>query len=165
VVGDGRPAGPAEVSAFHRAFDWPGTFDASAWLCVPDAIRWVGAQLSGGWPAVRERNRVLALDGRTRLCRALGVAPPAPDAMLGSMAAVPLPLAPAGAPGPVAADDLRDRLHALHRIVVPVIPWPRPPGRLVRVSAHLYNRPEHYLRLAEALTAEVVRERSGPAGG
>ena len=134
----------------HRAFDWPGTFDPSAWLTVPEAIRWVGAQLRGGWPAVRDRNRSLALEARAQLCAALGLAPPAPESMLGSMAAVPLPggLTTARAGGP---DALRDHLRDHHGVVAPVIPWPGPASWLLRVSAHLYNQPADYARLLEAL--------------
>ncbi|UCF68168.1 MAG: hypothetical protein JSV80_02385 [Acidobacteriota bacterium] len=39
------------------------------------------------------------------------------------------------------------------RIEVPVIPWPAPPKRLIRVSAQLYNEPSDYERLADALRA------------
>ena len=149
VVGEGRPAaGP--LPPLHRAFDWPGTFDPSAWLTVPEAIRWVGAQVRGGWPAVRDRNRSLALEARAQLCAALGLAPPAPESMLGSMAAVPLPggLTTARAGGP---DALRDHLRDHHGVVAPVIPWPGPASWLLRVSAHLYNQPADYARLLEAL--------------
>jgi isopenicillin-N epimerase len=38
-------------------------------------------------------------------------------------------------------------------IEVPVMPWPASPRRLLRVSAQIYNSPEDYERLAEALPA------------
>lgn len=37
--------------------------------------------------------------------------------------------------------------------------WPAAPRRLLRVSAQLYNGPEHYSRLAEALDKELNAER------
>ncbi len=147
VLGEGRPPAAGPVPDLHRAFDWPGTFDPSPWLAVPDAIRWVGSQLPGGWPAVRARNRSLALDARAHLCAALGVPPPAPEAMIGSMAALPLP---AGLT--LDRGEGRDRLRDEHGIVVPVIPWPNSVSTLLRVSAHLYNRPDDYERLIRALT-------------
>ncbi len=163
VLGEGRPPAAGPVPGLHRAFDWPGTFDPSPWLAVPDAIRWVGSQLPGGWPAVRARNRALALDARTRLCAALEVPPPAPEAMLGSMAAVPLPpdLTLGCGEG---AETLRDHLRDRHGIVVPVIPWPTPDSRLLRVSAHLYNRREDYERLIAALRSRASVSRGAAPG-
>ena len=53
----------------------------------PAALRFLGGLLPGGWPAVRARNRALALAARDLLTDALGIAPPAPDEMIGSIAA------------------------------------------------------------------------------
>ena len=36
-------------------------------------------------------------------------------------------------------------------IDVPVFIWPRPPGRLLRISAQVYNSMAQYRRLADAL--------------
>jgi isopenicillin-N epimerase len=38
-----------------------------------------------------------------------------------------------------------------------VMSWPAAPRRLVRISAQLYNRREHYERLAQALDKELTR--------
>jgi isopenicillin-N epimerase len=104
------------------------------------------------------RNHELALAARDLLCGALGVAPPAPDEMIGAMAALPLPDGPAGdvaTPSDWGDEDaLGERLRR-RGIEVPIMPWPAPPSRLVRVSAQLYNRIEDYERLAEALAAEL----------
>jgi isopenicillin-N epimerase len=76
--------------------------------------------------------------------------------MIGSLAAVPLP---DGAPEPPRSalhlDPLQERLLRRHGIEVPVIPWPAPPRRLLRVSAQLYNAAEQYERLAGALRHEL----------
>jgi len=101
---------------------------------------------------VQRRNHALAVTARDLLCEALGIDPPAPDGMLGSMACVPLP---DGVPDPPAIDPLQDRLWHDHRIEVPVIAWPRPPRRLLRVSAQLYNAPGQYALLAGALRDAV----------
>jgi isopenicillin-N epimerase len=53
-------------------------------------------------------------------------------------------------------DPLQARLYAEHRIQVPVMPWPRPPRRLLRISAQLYNQPAEYTRLAAALVRELA---------
>jgi isopenicillin-N epimerase len=52
---------------------------------------------------------------------------------------------------PLYLDPLQDRLLNEHSIEVPIIPWPRPPHRLLRISAQLYNSLPQYERLAQAL--------------
>jgi len=141
---------------FLIEFDWTGTFDPSAWLSVPTALRFVGSLLEGGWPAIRQRNRELALRARDLLCAALGIEAPAPDEMLGAMAALPLPDSTESAEPPLFLDPLQDRLLFDHRIEVPIIPWPRSPKRILRVSAQLYNELGDYEKLASALKALLL---------
>jgi isopenicillin-N epimerase len=153
VVSHGWNAGRRDRPRLHLLFDWVGTSDPTPFLCVPDAIRVIGGLRPGGWPEVMAENRRLALAGRDRLCAALGVAPPAPDDMIGALAAVPLPPSPPDTPPPVSAlyaDPLQDRLFA-GGIEVPIVPWPAPPARLVRISAQLYNSIDDYDALASAL--------------
>ncbi len=152
VVSHGRNSPRRDRSRFQLEFDWTGTDDPTAWLCVPDAIEHLGAQLPGGWPAIQRRNRELALAARDALCRALAIPPPAPDDMIGSLAAVPLPDAAGGPPAAAPwLDPLQDLLWQRHAIEVPVFAWPRHPRRLLRVSAQLYNDIGQYERLAAAL--------------
>jgi isopenicillin-N epimerase len=162
VISHGANAPVPRSERFRAEFDWMGTSDPSAALAVPDAIACIGGLLAGGWAAVRERNRALAVEGRRILCEALGVEPACPEAMLGSMAAVELPassrfpIAARAARGPVLGrDPLHDRLLDAHRIEVPVLLDPARRTRLVRISAQLYNRRADYERLAAALRAEL----------
>jgi isopenicillin-N epimerase len=158
VISHGANARRTDRSRFLVEFDWTGTDDPSAWLSVPAALDCIGSLVPGGWPEVMRRNRELALGARDLLCAALGGSPPCPDSMLGSMAAVPLPPGLAASqPSPGGTDALTDELFVRHRIEVPVIPWGCGGGRLVRVSAQLYNRPAQYRALADALL-----ERAGP---
>ncbi len=139
-------------SRFRLEFDWTGTDDPSAYLTVPVAIRFLGSLLPGGWPAVRARTRSLALEARHLLCHELGLEIPCPDDMIGSLAAIPLPDATADSfSQPWTADPLQEALYARFRVEVPVSAWPAPPKRLIRISAHLYNNPPHYVLLAQAL--------------
>lgn len=141
-------------------FDWTGTDDPTPFLCVPAALDFLEG-LRGGLAAHREANRALVLRGRDLLCERLGLAPPAPDPMLGSMAALVLP--PQG-PDEAAADPaafpnlglpLYQALVDRFRIQVPVSAWPAPPARVLRISAQAYNRIEDYAALAEALATLV----------
>ncbi len=98
------------------------------------------------------RNRQMALAGRRILAEALDVEPPAPESMIGTLVALPLP---EGSPEPPVSalylDPLQEELLGRYRIEVPIVPWPAAPKRLVRISAQLYNHEEHYQRLAGAL--------------
>lgn len=146
-------------SRWLEEIDWQGTLDPTPWLCVPRAIEFVGSLAPGGWPEIRTRNRALALRAREILCDALGVPSPAPDDMIGWLAAVPLFDGPSTPPSSALyADPLQIALFEHDRIEVPIPPWPRPPRRLVRISAHLYNHEREYERLAEALVRH--RERA-----
>ena len=159
VISHGATAPLRGRSRFQREFEWTGTQDPTAWLCIPSALRALAELVPGGWDEVRRRNHDLAVEARGILCRALQVEPPCPEAMLGSLAAVPLPDDPTGAAATMPL-PLQDALLDRHGIQVPVFPWPAPPRRLVRVSAQLYNAPEDYAALATALGEELGRERA-----
>ncbi|MGP8238387.1 MAG: aminotransferase class V-fold PLP-dependent enzyme, partial [Limisphaerales bacterium] len=150
-------------SRYQIEFGWAGTWDPTPCLSVPEALRFLGSLQPGGWPGIMERNRGLALAGRNLLCQTLQIAPPCPETNIGSMASVPLPPGNAvEAPSsPLYIDPLQDQLLARHRIEVPVIPWPAPGQRLLRISAQLYNKIEDYQLLAEALRESL---NQGPAG-
>ncbi len=152
---------------YRLAFDWTGTQDPSAILALPAAIRYVGGLDDDGWSGLMAANASLARAARDALCAALDVPPPAPDAMIGSMAAVPLP---GLTPTPEAAERLQAALLQEDRIEVPIRPFPVPAALgsgaaheqlLVRVSAQRYNRAEEYAVLAESL-ARRLRARSSP---
>lgn len=149
VISHGAASPRTDRSRFHLEFDWQGTADPTPALAIPEAIAFLEGLAPGGFPELAEANRLLALAARDVLCTALGVAPPAPDAMLAAMAAVPLP------PGDARA--LSEALYTRHRIEVPVNPWPAAPARLLRVSAQAYNSLAQYRYLAEALAAELAR--------
>ena len=152
VISHGANNPRTDRSRFLLEFDWTGSHDPTAYLCVPEAIRFLGGLLPGGWPELMARNHALALEARRVLCEALGVAPPCPEEMIGSLATVPLPGGSA-APlrSPLDPDPLCDALLARFGIEVPIFPWPAPPKRVVRVSCQLYNAREDYERLAAAL--------------
>jgi isopenicillin-N epimerase len=138
-------------SRFRLEFDWMGTDDPSAVLALPAVLRFFSRLLPGGWAELRERNRALALEGRALLVAALGIEAPAPESMIGSLAAVPLPDAGDDTPMPRGADALKARLFDEHRIELPIAAWPTPGKRLLRISAQIYNSLDQYQVLVEAL--------------
>ena len=153
VISHGANAPLGDCSRFRLEHDWTGTRDPSAWLAVPAAIQVMDSMVDGGWPELRRRNHELALEARKLLCDALGIDPPCPDSMIGSLASLPLPHGNSRTPSdPFATDPLQDTLLREFSIEVPVIPWPAPPRRLIRISAQLYNHREQYAYLARALS-------------
>ena len=146
-------------SRFRLEFDWTGTQDPTAWLTVPKAIDYMGKLVPGGWPALMARNRSLALASRELLCAAAGSEPACPDSMIGSLASVILPDSPKPETGWRVRDPIQGRLFEGWKIEVPIMRWPAPPKRLIRISAQLYNQPEEYSRLAQALREELAAER------
>ncbi|MEO6025483.1 MAG: aminotransferase class V-fold PLP-dependent enzyme [Candidatus Binatia bacterium] len=145
-------------SRFLLEFDWTGTVDPTAALSIPEAIRVLGAAMAGGWPAIREHNRNLALAGRRLLAETLGIPEPAPASMIGSLAALPIADGPdAPQTAGLYRDALQDALREEAGIEVPLVPWPAPPRRLIRIAAALYNTMADYERLAVALPALMAR--------
>jgi isopenicillin-N epimerase len=161
VISHGANSPRTDRSRFLIEFGWMGTDDPTAWLSVPEALRCVGGMLLGGWPRILRRNHALALAARRVVCEALEIPPPCPDDLIGSLASVPLPDTPAGNRFHIlhGLDRLRDQLSREHDIEVPVFPWPAPPKRLLRVSAHLYNSLPQYEQLAVTLKKLLAENR------
>jgi isopenicillin-N epimerase len=156
----GRSSPRTERSRFRLEHDWTGTFDPAAYLCVPEALRFLGALLPGGVATWMAHSHAAALAARDTLCRALGIEPPCPDTMLGAMASVPLPGGEARGYDLTAVDPLQEALFARFGIEVPVFPWQ---GRkLLRVSTPAYVTPADVDRLVAALGELGV---TSPGGG
>jgi isopenicillin-N epimerase len=151
VISHGASADRQDRSRFRLEFDFTGTQDPTAWLVIPEAIRFMGSLLPGGWDELRARNHGLALRARAILCEALGISAPAPESMIGSLATVPLPPGKASALPPLAVDPIMATLFDQYRIEVLASVWPASPGRILRVSAQIYNEESQYVRLAGAL--------------
>jgi len=155
VISHGANSSRTDRSRFLIEFGWTGTGDPSAYLSIPEAIRYIGSLLAGGWPEVMRRNHALAVSGRNIICQAQGIAPPCPDHLIGTLASMPIPDAADHAPqsSPLYMDPLQEKLLRDYSIEVPVIPWPAPPKRILRISAQLYNCESQYARLGRALKA------------
>lgn len=134
---------------YAAEFDFTGTRDYSAFLAVGAAI---GFYRENGGNAIAAHNRNLVIEMRRMLAEAWGVSPPAPEDMIGSLAALPVP---AELPATdAAAMALHDALFDDYNIEVPVMPLN---GRLwVRVSAQIFNEPADYEKLARAMPLAVA---------
>lgn len=160
TISHGANSPRTDKSFFQLEFDWMGTDDPSAYLCVPEAIRFMGSLLPGGWPELMAQNRAMALAARQILCEALSVSPPCPDHMIGSMAVVPLPDNEMEFIKTRLIPPLQNALWEHFNIEVPVTYWPRYPQQLIRISAQIYNTLPQYQYLAEALKKLIAK----PAG-
>ncbi|MGA3221156.1 MAG: aminotransferase class V-fold PLP-dependent enzyme [Acidimicrobiales bacterium] len=130
-----------ELDGFPLSFERVGTDDLTAWLAAPITLDLLG---SLGWERVRAHNEALVCWAQATVAEALGV-PSSElrhDAGL-SMAIVPLP------PGRA---DTREQTQALQEHMVAlgvemgVGCWND--HGAIRLSAHVYNRPSDYERMA-----------------
>jgi isopenicillin-N epimerase len=64
VIGHGYNKPRPGYTRFQDLFDWPGTFDPTAWICVGKSIECLSSLLTGGLPALMERNHALAVWAR-----------------------------------------------------------------------------------------------------
>ncbi len=157
VISHGRNAPMPEIGDRYRLlFDWLGTDDFSQWLVVPDALSAVGALEPGGWAALRKRNHELILAARRLLASSVGSELPAPDEMIGTMAAIRLPDRGGEHPGGELSPLMDELIDAGFETLV--MNWPSWPSQLLRVSAHHYNRLEEYEALANALATLLDAE-------
>ncbi len=153
-ISHGANSPRSDRSRFQLEFDFTGTNDFTALMCIPTAIDFLESLLPGGLEALRKHNHDLAIAGRKLLCEALGTEPAVPESMIGSLASVILPKH-AGEPASMAKDSLQDVLWEQHRIEVPCMRWPHPNLRLLRISPQIYNSIEQYSYLADAIRTNV----------
>ncbi|WP_377476706.1 MAG: aminotransferase class V-fold PLP-dependent enzyme [Microcoleus anatoxicus] len=151
TISHGANSPRSDKSRFQLEFDWMGTVDPSAYLCVPVAIDFMGSLLDGGWPELMAKNHALALAGRQILLDKLDLPQPCPDEMVGSMAVVQLTDAKFDAVGKSGIAPLQEALWEIFKIEVPVIPWSDGNQQLLRISAQFYNTLPQYEYLAKAL--------------
>ncbi len=158
VISHGYNADTSERSRYRQMFDWTGTADPTAVLCVPSAIDVIASTMPEGWTNVMRRNNHLVRAARDLIHDRLGLGKPhAPDEMITSLAAIALPPSNTDTkPDPMNGvggypTTLQRRLVADFHVQVPVNPWPKPGARLLRLSAHIYNAMPGYETLADAL--------------
>jgi isopenicillin-N epimerase len=149
VASHGMTSPRQDRSRYLLEFDWTGTQDPSAYLCIPRALSFLESLFDGGLAELMARNHELALAGARSVAERISAELVCPESMLGSMAA--LSLRRSGIR--LDAAELHRRLVFDHDIEIPVHYWPEPYGPLLRLSAHAYNEPSDYERLSEAVLA------------
>jgi isopenicillin-N epimerase len=152
VISHGAGHRGEDGQRFRATFDWTGTADPTAYLAVPTAIDVLGGMLDGGWPAVRDHNRRIALQMRERLVEAFDLVAAGSPALTGSMASFVIPerWRPSGRPGEAAGSFIR-RLNDEHGVVVGAAARRGTEEIYFRVSAHLHTPEDAVERLVTVL--------------
>ena len=140
---------------FQAEFGWQATRDITPWLCVEDALTWLGRL---GWDNIMRHNHQMAVWAQAMLCEKWKVrsATPLDGRMIGAMATVPLPSQDVfrrkfenSAANWQVVTAMKAAIYDRYRIEVPVIEWQN--QWWIRVSCQIYNRPAQYERLADAV--------------
>ena len=145
TISHGANSTRSDRSRFLLEFDWTGTPDPSAYLCIPEAIKFMGSLLPGGWSELIKTNHNLVVNARKLLSKKIGINLSCPDDMIGSMAVLPLGEKWQN------YDNLNQKLWEEYQIEVPIMPWEDQTKSLMRISAQIYNHLSQYEYLAEIL--------------
>jgi isopenicillin-N epimerase len=136
-------------------FAWQGTRDASAWLTLPTALKFMSDL---GWQRVRQHNHAMAVWAHAMLCERFKVPPltPLDGSLLGATATVQLPK-PLAHMTHEQSSALQQSLYTNDRIEVPLGFWQD--AWHLRVSCQVYNTPAEYHRLADVICAAASADR------
>ncbi|REJ76822.1 MAG: aminotransferase class V-fold PLP-dependent enzyme [Planctomycetota bacterium] len=135
-------------ASWKDEFHWPGTFDPTGYLAIAEAISFLEEV---GLDRFRRQTHALARYARRRVSEATGGLPLTPDdpAWYASMVTISLPNVPRSDSWPGKPHPLQVALWDPHRIETPLFEWRE--TLCLRVSCHLYNRPQDVDLLIEAL--------------
>lgn len=133
----------SDASRFQKEFGWPGTYDPTPFLVVPDCLEFISSETCDNAEQWMERNRQATLQARKTLLSELKIPEPCPESMLGSMFAIPLK--------PGDSMTLQKTLLVDYNIEVVVSPWPNENSQLLRVSMQAYNSQADIKKLLAAL--------------
>lgn len=141
--------GPSPFVDWHQ---WSGTRDISAFLAVPDAIKF---QSDHDWPSVRGQCHQMAAELRNRITALTGMNPLYPDSpdWYLQMGTVPLP-------DYVDIVSLQSELYNRYHIEIPCIRWKT--HNLIRFSLQGYNTMEDVFA-AESALIEMLKRKENSA--
>ncbi|GAC1610560.1 MAG: aminotransferase class V-fold PLP-dependent enzyme [Mycobacteriales bacterium] len=138
------------TGGFRPAFDWTGTADPIPLLAIPAALDF-WEEL--GWEEVRSTQRRLVTSGAKHVAEVLGTRVVVRDEFTAAMRLVELPR-------PLSVEQgtlLAGRLTTEHAVTAHITQLAG--TSYVRVCGQLYNVPDDYARLGQALTALLAQPR------
>ncbi|MAI69846.1 MAG: penicillin epimerase [Rhodopirellula sp.] len=138
-------------SRFITEFDWTGTYDPTPLLAVPAAILFLETLYPEGLDQLYQKNHDAAVKARQVLCHALQTEPPSSNAMIGSMASVPLD-ATRFTKHECSPAALQQILFQQHRLELPVFQLWDSDHWCLRISMQAYNEVHQIDRLGSVLT-------------
>jgi isopenicillin-N epimerase len=135
------------LSGFEKEFGWQGTRDISGLLSIHSAFEFFD---QFGWDNVIRHNHEMAVWAQQMLCSRWDTIPMTPldGRLIGAMATLRLPLRFQHL-DQAACEKLQQRLYDEFKVEAPLILWDG--HAYVRVSCQIYNRPQDYQRLGEAI--------------
>jgi isopenicillin-N epimerase len=142
---------------FFYSFFWSGTaIDYLSCSMVKFAVEFLEKSVTGGWQGIMTHNRKLVRIGREIIRDILKLDQYTPDNMTGSM--VTFKLNSKSEKDPVTlVDKLCLQLLYDYKIEAFISRLYQTEERILRISAHLYNKESDYLRLAESLKKLLKR--------
>ncbi len=145
----------ANAPIWKDEFHWPGTFDPTGCLCLPDAIQFMKQR---GIDHFRNHSHTLVRSFRIQLIDRIGATPLSPDDLqwYGSMSSMQLPL-PNDTTPPGAVHSLQRFLWETHQIEIPVSRWHE--RKLIRASAHLYTQQHQIDHVVDAIEEWLKTQR------
>ncbi len=126
-------------SRFIAEFDWTGTFDPTPLLALPAAIDFLTSLYPGGIDHLMRVNQEKTLAAREMFLSAFEIDCPAPESMLGTLAAIPLSSARFKLEN---LKRLKAELYDTYHIEIPVFPSisaEHPDDYILRIAMQAYN--------------------------
>jgi isopenicillin-N epimerase len=135
---------------FFNSFYWSGTADYTPYCCVKPVIDFFEQTIEGGWSFIMNRNRQLVLTGRDIICDTLGLNEYTPEEMTGSLVTIRLN-SKSDLDEKTGLDILVLKLLYDYKIEALIPRLYQTEERILRISAHLYNKESDYEKLALTL--------------
>jgi len=142
------------LSEMQYNFSWQGTFDPTPYICIADAIDFMGSLFPGGWKELMKHNHELALSAGKKICNEFEIEFPYLDDLIAGLMGIPFFKDKKLSKRKLSLHDyspLQDDLFYNYNIEVVVNYWEKAPQRILRISPQVYNDISQYEYLIYAL--------------